>query len=266
MTLPDALELIRLHALAQTGGLLDIAAVALVFMLAGFVKGVVGLGLPTLSMALLALMMPPADAAALLVVPSLLTNLWQARPWHRLGPLLRRLLPMQAGVCAGTLAGAWLWGAPAGAWASLALGLALIAYAAWALEGPPLAVTPRTERRWGAAVGAVTGLVTAATGVFVVPAVPWLQALGLRRDELMQAMGVSFTVSTLALGAGLAASAHASGPVLGLSALMLLPAVAGMALGQALARGISAALFRRVFMGSLWVLGVYMVVRTLMRA
>src|SRR3546814_5359652 len=69
-------------------------AVAAVFLLAGVVKGVVGLGLPTISMALLALFMPPAPAAALLVVPSLITNLWQARPIHTLAPLLRRIGPL----------------------------------------------------------------------------------------------------------------------------------------------------------------------------
>ncbi|HEX4329959.1 MAG TPA: sulfite exporter TauE/SafE family protein, partial [Burkholderiales bacterium] len=56
------------------------ALVAAVFLLAGLVKGVIGLGLPTLSMALLALWMPPVEAAALLIVPSLVTNLWQLQP------------------------------------------------------------------------------------------------------------------------------------------------------------------------------------------
>ena len=54
---------------------------AAVFLVAGTVKGVVGLGLPTIAMALLVLMMSPAEAAALLIVPSLVTNVWQIRPW-----------------------------------------------------------------------------------------------------------------------------------------------------------------------------------------
>ena len=55
----------------------QLLAVALAFCLAGFVKGVLGLGLPTLAMGLLALVMAPAEAAALLVLPSLVTNIWQ---------------------------------------------------------------------------------------------------------------------------------------------------------------------------------------------
>jgi uncharacterized protein len=48
-----------------------------VFALAGLIKGVIGLGLPTVSMGLLAIVMPPLQAAAILVLPSFLTNVWQ---------------------------------------------------------------------------------------------------------------------------------------------------------------------------------------------
>ncbi|HYT47888.1 MAG TPA: sulfite exporter TauE/SafE family protein, partial [Burkholderiales bacterium] len=54
-----------------------VAAVTGTFLLAGFVKGVIGLGLPTLAMGLLGIAMPPAQAASLLVMPSLITNFWQ---------------------------------------------------------------------------------------------------------------------------------------------------------------------------------------------
>jgi len=233
--------------------------IGLLFVLAGVVKGAVGLGLPTISMALLALMMTPAEAAALLIVPSLVTNVWQIRPWGTLWPMLRRLAPMQLGVCFGTLAGAWALGAPAGAWAVVCLGIALISYAAWGFAGAQLAVRPSTEGWLGPLIGAATGLVTAATGVFVIPAVPYLQALGLQRDELIQAMGISFTMSTLALAVGLYFNAHYSGASLGASVLLLLPALAGMAAGQYLRQKLSPVLFRKCFLGSLILLGIHMI-------
>ena len=77
-------------------------------------------------------------------------------------------------------------------------------------------------------VGAATGIVTAATGVYVIPAVPYLQALGLDKDELVQACGPSFTVSTVALAAVLAHDGVLDTAVAGASLL----ALAGMALGQ----------------------------------
>jgi uncharacterized membrane protein YfcA len=235
--------------------------VGCVFVLAGFVKGVVGMGLPTVAVGLLALWMTPAEAAALLIVPSLVTNVWQMRPWGRLGPMLQRLWPMQAGVVTGTLAGAGWWGAPSGKGAAVALGLALVAYAAWGLAGRRLSIAPSSERVIGPMVGAATGLVTAATGVFVVPAVPYLQALRCSSDQLIQAMGISFTVSTIALAAGLQMGGAASGAVWALSLWMLLPALCGMAIGTAWRQRLSPALFRRCFLVGLLALGVHMALR-----
>ncbi len=242
---------------------LAVLLTAAVFVLAGTVKGVVGLGLPTLAMALLALLMPPAEAAALLVMPSLVTNVWQLRPWSALGPMLRRLAPMQAGIFLGTLVGAWVLGAPAGAWARGALGAALVAYAIWGLLGPRFVVSPRSETHLGLPVGAITGLVTAATGVFVLPAVPYLQVLRFERDELLQAMGISFTVSTMALAAGLLLNASYPGTTLGTSSLMLLPALAGMQVGQWLRQKLSPVWFRKCLLTSLALLGIHMMARGL---
>ena len=85
-----------------------LAATAGAFLLAGFVKGVIGLGLPTVSIGLLGLLMSPAQAAAILVVPSLVTNIWQAVVGGGLLALARRLWPMLVGICAGTFVGAVL--------------------------------------------------------------------------------------------------------------------------------------------------------------
>lgn len=83
--------------------LLEIVALTGIFTLAGTVKGAIGLGLPTVSMGLLSLMMPPGQSAALLLLPSLITNLWQLLCGPRLGALCRRLWPMMLCVTLGTL-------------------------------------------------------------------------------------------------------------------------------------------------------------------
>ena len=243
------------------GDLAPLLIAAAVFVIAGLVKGVVGLGLPTVAMALLALVMTPAQAAALLIIPSFVTNVWQCRPIAGLGPLLRRLGPMQAGVVVGTLGGSALLGAPAGPWASLTLGLALLAYAVSGLSGWKPDIRPEQECWAGPAVGVVTGFITAATGVFVVPAVAYLQALGLERDRLVQAMGLSFTVSTVALAIGLSLSGAFPVSSAGASVLMLVPAILGMRAGQAVRERLSPALFRTCLMAGLAALGLQMVLR-----
>ena len=234
------------------------ALIAAVFVLGGFVKGVVGLGLPTITMGLLSLAMGPAQAAALLVVPSLVTNLWQIG-----GPgfiaLLRRLATLLVGVCAGVAAGSgWLGGGGA---ASLALGVALVVYAALGLLHWRLHVRPAHEAWLAPLVGVATGLVTAATGVFVIPAVPYLQALGLEKNELVRALGLSFLVSTLALTASLGVGGALHGPALLGSALAVAPALLGMGAGQWLRARVQAETFKTMFFAGLLLLGLYLALR-----
>ena len=97
----------------------------LTFLLAGFVKGVIGLGLPTVSMGLLSLVMAPAKAASLLIVPSFVTNVWQLAAGPSFGRLARRLWPMLAGIILGALAGTGLLTGSHAGQADVALWLSL---------------------------------------------------------------------------------------------------------------------------------------------
>ena len=77
------------------------ALVGSAFLTAGLVKGVVGLGLPAVAMALLGLAMPPIEAASLLIVPTIVTNIWQLYAGPRLGAVTRRFATMMVAMCAG---------------------------------------------------------------------------------------------------------------------------------------------------------------------
>jgi uncharacterized membrane protein YfcA len=221
-----------------------IALVVFAYLLAGFVKGVIGMGLPTVAMGLLAAVMTPAQAAAILIAPSFATNIWQMLA----GPYLTRLLRRLGTMLLGMFAGAWLGnGILTGANAkpaAIGLGIVLIAYALIGLSKVKLSV-PRSSELWlGPLVGVSTGFVMAATGVFVIPALPYLQAMGLEKDELVQALGLHFSVSTIAL-AFVLWDGGAFNPSLGtLSLLAIVPAVVGMYVGQRVRARISADVFR----------------------
>ena len=230
------------------------------FLLAGTVKGVIGLGLPTVAMGLLGLAMLPAQAAALLIIPSTVTNLWQLAFGGHLSALLRRLWPMLLLIFLGTGLGTLWLGMEGAGWVAHALGGALLVYALSGLLLPNFRVKPATERWLGPLCGLITGIVTAVTGVFVIPAVPYLQALGLNRDQLVQALGLSFTVSTLALAAGLIGRGTLSSGEMNASLLALIPALLGMWLGQVARQRISAVLFKRVFFIGMGALGGHLLI------
>lgn len=243
----------------------SIAWIGAVFLAAGFVKGVAGMGLPTVAMGLLAVTMPPAEAAALLLIPSLVTNLWQLFTGPAFAGLCRRLWTMMAGILLGTVAGAGvLTGAHAGA-ASVGLGAALVLYAILGLFKLSFTTPARHEALMSPLVGVATGLITGATGVFVIPAVPYLQSLRLEKEDLIQALGLSFTVSTAALAIGLFRTGALASPTAQPtgSILALLPALAGMFIGQVLRQAMSVETFRKVFLVGLLALGVYLVLEAL---
>jgi uncharacterized protein len=241
------------------------ALIALIFALGGLVKGVTGMGLPTVCMGLLGAFMAPVTAASLLLIPSFVTNLWQLLAGPSLAALRSRLWSMMLGIVVGTLAASRLLTSAGTKWTTIGLGVALASYALLALLSRPLSVPARVERWLSPLIGLATGLVTGATGVFVIPAVPYLQALGLTKDELIQALGLSFTTSTIALALGLSVAGAFHLQHITASALAIAPALLGMWLGSAIRQRISVATFRRGFLWFLVLLGVELILRPLLQ-
>lgn len=239
-----------------------LVVISAVFALAGFVKGVVGLGLPTIAIGLLAVVMPPVEAAAILILPSLVTNIWQLAAGPSVPAIARRLWPMMLGVCLGTWAGMGLMTGATGRYGETFLGVALVLYALTGLAAYRFSITPRHETWLSPIIGAATGLVTAVTGVFVIPAVPYLQAIGMEKEELVQALGLSFTVSTMALAVNIAAAGALNVTMAGATLAALLLACLGMSAGQAVRLRLQPATFRRWFFIGLTVLGVYLTTRS----
>lgn len=236
----------------------------LIFLAAGLVKGVTGMGLPTIAMGLLGTLMSPALAAALLIIPSFVTNVWQLISGPSLLAVIRRFWPVMLGIIIGTTTATGFLVRVDPAWSRVALGTALIAYAVYALLSPRLSLSRDAERILSPFVGLTTGAITGLTGVFVIPAVPYFQALNLDKDELVQALGLSFTVSTMALAAGLLLHDAYVPSQLGLSVAAVLPALAGMWLGQKIRKRISPKAFRLCFLLFLVALGLELTVRPLL--
>jgi hypothetical protein len=240
-----------------------LVAIIATFFIAGIVKGATGMGLPTLSMAVLGALFSPLTAASLLIVPSLVTNVWQLLAGRSFILLMHRLWPMMLAIIAGTVSGTSRLASGDTRVTTVALGIALAVYSVYTLSARQFCVPQRFERWLSPVIGVTTGVITGGTGVFVIPAVPYLQALGLGRDDLVQALGLSFTVSTIALTAGFGARGAFQLDTLVLSAFAVIPALAGMWAGQVVRNRINPATFRRGFLVCLLLLGVEMILRPL---
>jgi uncharacterized membrane protein YfcA len=234
-----------------------ILAVLGTFLLAGTIKGIIGLGLPTISLALLTVTVGLQNAMALILIPSLIANLWQAMVGGNGRVILRRiwlfLLMASAFVWLGTSA---LTRIDLEILSSL-LGVLIIVYSLVSLTGLRFTMTARQEIWLGPLVGSVNGILTGMTGAFMVPGVFYLQTIGLSRDMLIQAMGMLFTVSTLALGISLQANNLLTIELGQMSLAATLPAIVGMAIGQRIRKKLPEKQFRHVFFISLLILGGY---------
>jgi uncharacterized membrane protein YfcA len=233
--------------------------IAAAFLLAGFVKGVIGLGLPTVSMGLLAVTMQPSHALAIVIVPAVVTNIWQTFVGPYLRDIIRRLWPLMVGTVVGIWLNAGMLTGPYARYGTIVLGVLLVIYAIIGLSQFSFRVAPRDEKWIGGIVGLITGVVSAATGVQVIPSMPFMQAIGMEKDELVQALGVFFTVSTLALAFNLTSAGLLSASTALPGTVAMAGAFAGMFIGQAVRSRMQPEAFRRCFLVAMIFLGLYLV-------
>ncbi len=231
------------------------------FVLAGVVKGVIGMGLPTVSLAILTATVGLHAAMALLIVPSFVTNLWQALAGGHTRAVLARTGAFLTCATLTVWLGAMALGRVDVATLSALLGLLLVAYGGVGLARFQPRVSPGVERWLGPFAGVTNGVLTGMTGSFVVPGVLYLQALGMPRDMLIQAMGMLFTASTVALAIALGGQRLLALDTGLVSVAAVAPALAGMVLGRRLRRRLSEEGFRRAFFTSVVLIGAYIVAR-----
>ncbi|MTV16614.1 MULTISPECIES: sulfite exporter TauE/SafE family protein [Bradyrhizobium] len=232
--------------------------IAFAFLLAGFVKGTLGLGLPTVAMGLLATTMAPGQAIAIVIVPAIVTNVWQTFVGPYLRDIIKRLWPLMLGTVAGIWINAGLLTGPYAAYGTVVLGVLLVIYAIVGLSRFSFKVARRDEKWIGGIVGVITGLISAATGVQVIPSMPFMQAIGMEKDELVQALGVFFTTATVALAFNLTASGLLTATTALPGAVAMAASFTGMFIGQAVRTRMQPEAFRRWFLISMILLGIYL--------
>lgn len=243
-----------------------LAFTAVAFIIAGLVKGLTGLGLPTMSLGLLLLAVKLPDAMVILLVPLFVTNAWQGLMGGHLLHILSRLWPLfLAGVVAIWFAvGVMISTSPVVL--TIGLGVVLTSYASYSLLTPQVRAPGQWEVVMSPLAGAVTGIIGGLTGSMAVPSVPYMQALGMKRDALIQAMGIWFCLGSVALSGALGGHNALPPELVIVSVGAVVPAIAGMEIGRRLRQRLSETLFRKVLFTALMVLGVYITGRGLVPA
>ncbi|MCK7610227.1 sulfite exporter TauE/SafE family protein [Acinetobacter portensis] len=233
-----------------------------VFALAGMIKGTIGLGLPAVSMGLLTMVISPFQAATLLIIPSMVTNIWQLFAEGRVLQLIRRFWLLLIGIIVGSIWSVFPTLGHSDFNSEALLGGMLALYGLYGLFAKSMPNLSKYENWLSPIMGYLGGALTVATGVVVIPVVPYLQTLNLQRDDLVQSLGLAFTTSTICLAIFLHQNPVENMPIdYVMSMIALIPALIGMWLGTKIRYRISEQKFRKVFFFGLIALGSYMILR-----
>lgn len=237
--------------------------IAVAFLLAGTVKGVVGMGLPTVILAMTTAVIGLKAAIVLILLPTLLTNIWQALNGGQARAVIRVIWPFLLFMALFTQLGGMVMARADVQWLTILLGLILMLYGIVSLGG----LHPRMPEGWnrwmGPLAGLCSGILAGMTGAGAFPGLLYLQSLGLPRNMLIQAMGMKFATIALALTASMGGQNLLSIELGAVSLASLLPAIIGMAIGARLRRGLSEALFRRLFFLGLVAMGATIALRAI---
>lgn len=241
-----------LDALPPTGALLVIAAA---FVAGGLVKGLIGGGLPSIVVPIMAVVVDPAYAAAVTLIPVAATNVWQAVDGRMLVPVLKRFWPFFLCLSIGVAAGSQLLVGLPPRIAALLIGVTVVLLSPVALASHRFHVSPGRETAVNPAVGGAAGLLGGTTVIFT-PTLVYFAALRIDKDSYVTAAAVTAICCMVPLYLGLGFSDALTWEAVRFSVLLLAPTMAGYFAGRALRHAISQRVFRQVLTGSLVLVGI----------
>jgi uncharacterized protein len=237
-------------------------AIALAGLLAaGIVKGTTGLGFASCALPFLVPALGLQAAMTVVLAPTIATNVGVALGAGQLAATSRRFAGFYAATLPGIAVGVWLLSWCDQEWAGRLLGVCILVYAGLALSQPAATLSPSAARLLQGPAGFANGLLTGLTGSQVVPLLPYMMALGLAPDRLVQAINLSVLISSLALGVILALGGALDPSWLAVSMAAVVPALLGVSLGVRVRPRISAVRFRTLVLVLLLVMGFMLAAR-----
>ena len=238
--------------------LTQIAVIAVAFVVAGVAKGAIGMGMPPIAIGLMSFAVPLESAIAVMVVPTMVTNVWPAIYGGGFRVLMRRFGTMAFTAMVGILGVGLLFSSLGSARTTGWVGVILVLYSLLALTRWRPRV-PRSAEWWAnPVIGLASGAVAGSTGVAAVPFLPYMQSLEMDAHELVQALGIMFMFITgmLAVSLALHGAYHLTNSVGSIAAVA--PTMAGVWLGQKARRRLRPETFRKIFIFGMLGVGLHL--------
>ncbi len=239
----------------------QVLLVVAAFAAAGLCKGVLGFGIPLVSVPILTGVMHPATTISVLAVPIVVANVWQSVEGSYSKGVLRRFWPAVLAIVAGSLIGAQFLTEIDPAATQFLIGVIVVAFSASQLRTfviPP----PGDREAWlTPVVGFAAGVLGGITTFFGPLMILYLVALRLTKNEFVATIALLYLVGAIPLFAVLAWKGVMGVGELATSVVGTLIILTAMAVGRWLRERISQDLFRKALLLALIVMGLNMIRR-----
>ena len=226
----------------------------------GAVKGLVGIGIPLVSLSLLSLFLPLADAVVLLPVPVIVANVWQSIVNPHFTSAMRRFWPLVLAMFAGTVAGANVLTSIDANSLNLFVGILVVLFSLSNFLNPELRLPARLERGVGVVAGGVGGFMGGMSALFGPPIILYLTSLGLRRETFVGVISSIYLCGALALLIALGSVGMMSRADFVESAVASVPLMLGVWAGQRFRDRIRESVFRKLLLVVVLAVGVRLIV------
>ncbi len=214
-------------------------------LFAGGVKGVIGLGLPLTAISVMGAFTDLRTAIVFIAIPVVATNLYQAFEGGRAGEMLRRYWRINCYSVIGTIAGAQILFLVDPRILTTTLGIVVVIYVLINTTRFQIRISDRTNPWAVPPLGLLSGLLTGTTGSVGIPIALYLQALDIDKESFLRAIALTFLISASFLVLALAEKGAFTQENVLISALSLIPAFVGMAIGQRFRGRLSEERFRQ---------------------
>lgn len=239
--------------------------ICIIFLTAGLTKGIVGGGLPVISIGLLTIVSTLPDAIAIAIIPAFVANIWQASRGDYFVALLKQLWPYLIASIVAVFLGTRLLIAVNPSVLTIVLGLVIFVYSFLGVAGKEFNIPAKREKVAAPVFGFLTGLIGGMTGSPAYPGLYFLNGLGFSRNQLVQSMGICFSVVTLSVAISMTSNELITRNNFILSIVATIPAMIGMIIGAKLRHKMSERMFKKLFYTSMLLLGTYLIARSLLR-
>ncbi len=241
--------------------LTDYSVILTAYIVASAIKGLTGLGFSTSCLPIMALHFDLKIAIPLVIVPSIVSNITVIVQAGRFREVVSRFWPLYLAAVPGLLIGLTILATINGDVAKAVLGLVLIIYALWAMTTMTVSLPIKWERLLRIPTGFMTGIVNGMTGSQVMPVLPYLLSLNLDKNVFIQAINISFTLSSLVMLLGLNQLGYLTASTFLIALAGLVPVLLTLTVAGRLRRRLTMMVYRRLVLGFLLFMGLILLVR-----